>query len=61
MRHHLRLVAVLAVCLFAYGMLLLAFHFLNQPRDSAVAVGLALIFALLLLVPITVRTIWRRL
>jgi len=61
MRHHFRLVAILGVCLCAYGVLLAAFHFLNQPRDSSVAAGLALIFALLLLVPITVRTIWRRL
>jgi hypothetical protein len=61
MKHHFRLVAMLAVCLCAYGVLLAAFRFLNQPRDSAVLAGVALIFLLLLLVPLAVRTIWRRL
>jgi heme/copper-type cytochrome/quinol oxidase subunit 4 len=61
MRHHFRLVAILAVCLCAYGVMLAAFRFLNQPRDSAVVTGLALIFALLLLAPLVVREIWRRL
>ena len=61
MRHHFRLVAILAVCLCAYGVLLAAFHFLNQPRDSSVLAGLALILLLFLLVPLAVRTIWRRL
>ena len=61
MRHHFRLVAILAVCLCAYGVLLAAFRLLNQPRDSAVLAGLAVIFVSLLLVPVAVRTIWRRL
>lgn len=61
MRHHFRLVAILAVCLCAYGVLLAAFRFLNQPRDSSVLAGLALIVLLFLLVPLAVRTIWRRL
>lgn len=61
MRHHFRLVAILAVCLCAYGVLLSAFRFLNQPSNSSVFAGLALILVLLLLVPIVVRTIWRRL
>jgi hypothetical protein len=61
MRHHFRLVAILAVCLCAYGALLAAFRLLNQPRDISVLAGLALIFLLLLLVPLAVRTIWRRL
>jgi heme/copper-type cytochrome/quinol oxidase subunit 4 len=61
MRHHLRVVAILAVCLVAYGALLIAFRWINQPRDAAVLGGISLIFALLLIVPLVVRTIWRSL
>jgi hypothetical protein len=61
MRHHFRLVAILAVCLCVYGVLLAAFRLLNQPRDVAVLAGLTVILVLLLLVPIVLRTIWRRL
>jgi heme/copper-type cytochrome/quinol oxidase subunit 4 len=61
MRHHLRLMAILAVCAVAYGVLLIAFHGMNQPRDSPVIEGLVLIFALLVVVPVVVTTIWRRL
>ena len=61
MRHHLRVVAILAVCLVSYGVLLVAFRWTNQPRDLAVAGGLGLILALLFVVPLAVRTIWRRL
>jgi heme/copper-type cytochrome/quinol oxidase subunit 4 len=61
MRHHFRVVAILAVCLAAYGALLVAFHWINQPRDGAVLAGLSLILALLFIVPLVVRTIWRNL
>lgn len=61
MSHHFRMVAILAVCLVSYGMLLVAFGWINQPRDLAVAGGLGLILALLFVVPVVVRTIWRRL
>jgi hypothetical protein len=61
MRHHFRVVAILAVCLAAYGALLVAFHWINQPRDGAVLAGLTLILALLFIVPLVVRTIWRNL
>ena len=61
MRHHFRLVAILAVCLCGYGVLLVALRFLNRPSDSAVLAGIALIVVLLLLVPIAIRTTWRRL
>jgi pilus assembly protein TadC len=61
MRHHLRLMATLLVCLAAYAALLGAFHWLNQPRDSAVLGGIALIFLLLVIVPVAVHTIWRKL
>jgi len=54
-------VAILAVCLAAYGALLVAFHWINQPRDGAVLAGLTLILALLFIVPLVVRTIWRNL
>jgi len=55
------MVAILAVCLLSYGVLLVAFRWINQPRDAAVAGGLGLILALLFVVPVVVRTIWRRL
>ena len=61
MRHHFRLVAMLAVCLCAYGALLVAFQLLNRPSNGSVLAGLALIICLLLLVPIAIRTTWRRL
>ena len=61
MRHHFRVVAILAVCLVAYSVLLVAFRWINQPRDAAVLGGISLILALLLIVPVVVRTIWRRL
>jgi len=59
MRFHVRLVAVLAVSLIAYGVLIRAFHWMNQPSDRAWYGGVAVIFGLLLLVPILVRAIWR--
>ena len=61
MRHHFRLVAILAVCLVAYGALIVAFRWISEPRDSAVLGGLGLILAWLLIVPIVARTIWRNL
>jgi len=59
MRHHLRVVAILAVCVAAYGVLVEAFHWMNQPRDSSVLGGMVTIFALLVIVPVAVHTIWR--
>ena len=61
MRHHLRLMATLAVCVVAYAVLLAAFHLLNAPRNTAVIAGVAVIFILLGIVPAVVSTIWRRL
>lgn len=61
MRHHFRVVAILAVCLVAYGALIVAFRWISEPRDSAVLGGLGLILAWLLIVPVVVRTIWRNL
>ena len=61
MRHHLRVVAILAVCVAAYGVLVEAFHWVNQPRDSSVLGGIAMIFGLLVIVPAAVHTIWRNL
>ncbi len=61
MRHHFRLMATLLVCLAAYVVLLGAFHLMNQPRDSSVLGGIVLIFLLLVVVPVTVHTIWRKL
>jgi hypothetical protein len=60
MKQHFRFVATLAVCLVAYGLLLVAFGWMNAPRDSAVLAGITLVIALILFVPIVLRTIWRR-
>jgi heme/copper-type cytochrome/quinol oxidase subunit 4 len=60
-RCHLRMVAVLAVGLIAYGALIQAFHLMNQASDQAWYGGIALIFGLILLVPLIVREIWRKL
>jgi hypothetical protein len=61
MRHHFRLVAILVVCLTAYAALVVAFRWLSTPRDLSVLGGVALIVALLVVVPIVVRTTWRNL
>ena len=61
MRHHFRFVAVLAVALIAYAVLIQDLHWLSQPSDFAWYGGVVIIFGLLLLVPILVREIWRRL
>ena len=61
MRHHFRVVTILVVCLLAYGALLAAFHWINQPRDGAVLAGIGLMVALLLVVPLAIRAIWRNL
>jgi hypothetical protein len=61
MRHHLRLMATLAVCVALYGALLGVFRLLNAPRNMAVLAGVFVIFILLVIVPALVSTIWRRL
>jgi hypothetical protein len=61
MRHHLRLVAVLAVCVAAYAALLGAFRLLNAPSNTAVFGGVVVIFLLLMVVPVVLTSIWRRL
>jgi hypothetical protein len=61
MRHHLRLVAALAVCVAAYVVLLGAFRLLNAPSNTAVFGGVAVVFLLLVVVPIALTSIWRRL
>ena len=61
MRHHLRLVAVLAVCVAAYVALLGAFRLLNAPSNTEVFEGVVVIFLLLLVVPIALTSIWRKL
>ena len=47
--------------LAAYGLLVEAFYWMNQPRDASVIGGVVLIFGLLVIVPAVVHTIWRRL
>lgn len=61
MRHHFRVAAMPAVCLAAHGLRLIAFHWINQPRDSAVLGGIGLILAWLLIVPLVVCAIRRNL
>lgn len=61
MKHHIRLWVILAVCMASYGVLLIAFRLLNRPSDVAVIAGIAVILALLLIVPAALCTIWRRL
>ena len=61
MRHHLRLVAILAVALLAYIVLIQAFRLMSQPSDRALYTGIAVIFILLISVPAIVQAIWRRL
>jgi heme/copper-type cytochrome/quinol oxidase subunit 4 len=54
-------VAILAVCVAAYAVLVEAFHWMNEPRDASVVGGVGMIFALLVIVPAVVHTIWRKL
>ena len=61
MRHHLRLMSMLAVCLVAYVVLLGAFRLLNAPRNTAVFGGVVVIFMLLAIVPVALISIWRKL
>jgi hypothetical protein len=61
MRHHLRLVAALAVCIAAYVVLLGAFRLLSAASNTAVFGGVVVIFLLLLVVPIALTSIWRKL
>jgi hypothetical protein len=61
MRHHVRLVAILAVALLAYGVLIQALRLMSQPSDRALYTGIAIIFVLLISVPAIVQAIWRRL
>jgi hypothetical protein len=61
MRHHLRLVIVLAVVMVAYALLVQALRLMSQPSDRSLYAGIALIFGLILLVPAIVQTIWRKL
>jgi heme/copper-type cytochrome/quinol oxidase subunit 4 len=55
------MVAVLAVGIVAYGVLIFAFRLMNQASDRGWYSGIAVIFGLLLFVPVIVREIWRRL
>jgi heme/copper-type cytochrome/quinol oxidase subunit 4 len=54
------MVAILAVGVVAYVLLIRAFSLMNQASDRSLYSGIALIFGLLLLVPFAVRAIWRQ-
>jgi heme/copper-type cytochrome/quinol oxidase subunit 4 len=59
MRPLVRVVAMLAIALIAYGVLIRAFHFMNQPSDRGWYGGIAMILGLILLAPVIMREIWR--
>ena len=61
MRGQLRLVAILATCLMAYGLVIQAFHWMNLASDRALYGGIAMILVLILFFPIVVGTLWRKL
>ncbi len=61
MRRQLRLVAILATCLIAYGLVIQAFHWMNLASDQAFYGGIAMILGLVLFVPVVVGTLWRKL
>jgi len=61
MRHLLRLVAILAACLIAYGLVIRAFHLMNLASDRAFYGGIVMILGLILFVPVVVGTLWRKL
>jgi hypothetical protein len=61
MRHHLRLVTTLAFALVAYGVLVVALRWISQPSDRSLYSGIALLFALLVVVPVAFQQIWRNL
>jgi hypothetical protein len=54
-------VCSLAVLLLAYGLLIEAFHLMNQPSDRTLLGGIAMILGLILAVPMVVHVIWSRL
>jgi heme/copper-type cytochrome/quinol oxidase subunit 4 len=61
MKTHWRLVAALAVALIGYGVLVRAFHLMSQPSDQSWYSGIAIIFGLIVVMPILFRAIWRML
>jgi hypothetical protein len=56
-----RSVFTLAVLFLAFGLLTESFHLMNQPSDRALLGGIAMIFGLILAVPMIIHTIWNRL
>jgi hypothetical protein len=61
MRHHLRVVVIFAAGLVTYGLLIMALRLMSQPSDLSLYSGIGLILGLMLLFPLLVRTIWRKL
>ncbi len=61
MRHHVRVVVIFALGLFTYALLIRPFKLMSQASDASLYVGIGLILGLVLLFPILVRTIWRKL
>jgi len=61
MRHHLRLVAIIALALVTYAVLIQAFRLMSRPSDTSLYAGVGMVLALLLLFPLLVREIWRKL
>ncbi len=56
-----RSVFTLAVLLLALGLLIEAFHLMNQPSDLSLWGGIAMILGLVLAVPMASHLIWSKL
>ena len=61
MQCHVRMVASLIAVLAAYLLLIRALRWMSQPSDVGWYGGIAMVLGLILLVPIAIRTIWRKL
>jgi len=55
-----RCVLTVACLLAGYALLLWGFRLMNLPSDRSLYSGLAVVLALLVVVPVAVRAIWRR-
>lgn len=55
-----RCVLTVACLLVGYALMLWGFRLMNLPSDRSLYSGLAVVLALLVVVPVAVRAIWRR-
>jgi len=61
MTGHLRLVASIILALLTYAVMIRALHWMSQPSDARLYGGIAMILVLLLVVPLVLKMIWRKL